>query len=276
MRFQSSQLLLGSIFLLQATSIAGLAIPSQDEIADNSVLIPDYDTGNLARSDLLTARSPGFKDKLKDVLKPKKKGESSTQTAAAPSGQTDTPTAGQSTTVEQSSSTGGKTFKDWTKLYKPRADDNQGPVGLEPAVATWLQGPLGGSVASQQFTSFSIDSIKKHKQPVDHAVYKARYSSEGMMLDSMFKDVDMNPTKDQIPTAELMDIGAKKLKSKPKWIFTKKVANQATRDILLDGLQEKYGKGQVVGKTWTISSSSADAIDKKYFDKIMVSPFSTK
>lgn len=164
-----------------------------------------------------------------------------------------------------------KTFADWTKLYQPRPDDNKGPTGLDPKANEWLEGPLGHSVSDQKFTSFSVESKKKHKALVDKAVFKARYSSSGMVLDTMYKDVDMNAKKDQIPTSELMDIGAKKFSSKPKWIYTKKVENTDTRNMLYAGLKEKYGEGKVSDKTWEIKRSSTDLIDKKYFDLVMKS-----
>jgi hypothetical protein len=90
------------------------------------------------------------------------------------------------------------------------------------------------------------------------------------MLDSMYWDADGNPTAEQYPISELMDIGAHQLQSRPKWIFVKEVANRDTRNILLAGLQAKYGKGKIADKVWELKSTSTDPTDKKTFDAVMV------
>lgn len=254
----------------------------------------------VVRSDQLDARTAGLGDIFKKVikpltkLKPKKKPDMTPATtdpsSSKPDPKTDPKTDSKtdpkkdpkkdpkigSKDDEAESSTkptdgsSSKTFDDWKKLYKPRPDDNTGPTGLEPAASSWLEGPLGHSVSDEKFTLFSIESLKKDSKLVDKAVFKAKYSKNGMVLDSMYKDVDMNPKGKQIPTAELMDIGAKKHGSKPKWIYTKKVANDKTRNTLYDGLKEKYPGGKIGEQTWEIKRSSTDPIDKKYFNLVMV------
>ena len=155
----------------------------------------------------------------------------------------------------------------------PRPDDKEA-YNLDPKTIEWLMGPLRvqkPALQSMKFTTFSVASKIKHKQPVDKSVYKARYSTTGLLVESMYKDVDANKKADQLPIAELMAQGASLHRSKPSWVFMKKVANADSRNMLLEGLRAKYKTAPLTDKTWVISRTSTDPVDKKYFADVMVS-----
>jgi hypothetical protein len=133
------------------------------------------------------------------------------------------------------------------------------------------------NIRDQRFTTFFVESIKAvparpGTPEFKLSLYKAIYSEEGIILKSMYKVKDGNPKAQQIPTSGLINIGAKQLGCKPKWIFCQKIANDATRLIINNGLKAKFGeeKGATLNKVWIIRANSEDEAEQAIFKELTV------
>jgi hypothetical protein len=83
---------------------------------------------------------------------------------------------------------------------------------------------------------------------------------------------DGNEDKNKIPTSELLAQGATQLKSKPTYVYMKKIANRDTAFFIRSALKEKYPESPASGATgdWTLESTATDATEQKWFKTLIV------
>ncbi|EHL03297.1 hypothetical protein M7I_0512 [Glarea lozoyensis 74030] len=268
MKVSSSQLLLGSLFLLQ---VAGLVIQSEQEHAGVAVrseqLIARVESA-ADRAARKAAQKQAKEEKNNKKKEDKQKKKDDKEKKKQDKGK------GKATVDDESAGAGSSANPDFAGKYKETAESGGEPKPPSKTAADFLEETLGDDIRQQLFTTFIVESVTKSKAKPGTAEFKqsllkVRYSEQGMIVDSMYKAKDGNPKKAQIPITKLMSIGAKQLKSTPQWIFCGKIANEATRKIIIDGLAAKYGSetGAATDKIWKITKGGED---NDVFTKLMV------